>query len=607
MNTEAVYSVSISGDEALVAKVQELLDGLKLSLRDQPIALKRVASEGETPLIRIYIGNNLSCKELREALKVHTVEYGYLINIIPEDETAESRRCTKTALLQAARFYNYYTRESTLANLSSVIVEHDVLNSLYLVTAPEQGAEKQFILKRFLDASVFLDEFSLSFAREGCLKRHTLEESGRNLYEVFPVSFTSVPIPRATFDHLRALNKIQNHLWMKISSDTDFLLEQTKELEKDDEFVGQLTSLLRKVKDSKTAQTATLAITRNDFIADKSRQFLQVEFNMIAAGMGPICDNHAKTMYHMGKALEDAGVDESDFLYADSDEFLAKAMESAWRYYGNQESIIVMICNREKSAYEQFSQSKNLAERGIRLVRYSFEDLVQAADFDEETGIFKIFGREVALFYFREGFIPQHYTDSAWAIREKIELSKSIKCPNVAQQIVNMKYYQYVINQQATWDRFGLGDHFETIRKFFCDLYLFSDFNSEKSDMKNYIENNGGYDSWVLKPQLEGGANNYFGDEIRHVVEESSLEHLQSCVLMRKIDSITRTNIHNKWNRIDVRDSIDEIGVFYFMLVDAAKVISEDHGSAIVRTKITGVNEGGITKNFAVINSLKMI
>ena len=60
---------------------------------------------------------------------------------------------------------------------------------------------------------------------------------------------------------------------------------------------------------------------------------------------------------------------------------------------------------------------------------------------DHETGVASIQGKEVALFYFRDGYMPHLYTGEAWRVREQIELSRAIKCPDVSLQLINMKYF----------------------------------------------------------------------------------------------------------------------------------------------------------------------
>ena len=606
MNTEATFSVSITGDEAISQKLKEFFTQINVSVRDQP-AKFAIADQGEG-LLRIHAGNNLSVKEIKEHLKGQQVEYGYFINVLPEEGSEEQRRGTKTGVIQTARYFNYFTRETPFSGLTKEVFEHDLLNSIYLLTAPETGEDKKFIIKRYLDATIFMDEFSLSFAREACFKKHSLEEKDMNLYELFPVSLNSALLPRSSFDHLRALNKVQNHLWMKISSDPDFLLEQCKELEKDDEFVGNFISILRKVKESKTAQRAKCGITRNDFIVDKSGQPLQVEFNLYASSLGPISEKHSNALFNIGLQNKDVtSHDLENYQTGENEDFLARAMEAAWRWYGKPKAVVVLVSGKEKNVIDQFAAANKLANKGIKMLRYSFEEMDNLLELDSETGVATVAGNEVALFYFRSGYMPNHYKENDWAVREKIELSKALKCPDVAQTLVNMKFFQYIINKSETWTRFGFDTkEFEDCRKLYCSILTFTDFDSDRTKMLKYINEHGGVQNWVLKPQREGGANNIFGEEIEKVISESSDKELHSYILMAIINPSMRTGIQCTWDKLDVRSVIDEIGLFHSFLTDGDKILEESVGGSLVRSKVQGTHEGGVAFGYSVINSVKL-
>lgn len=145
-------------------------------------------------------------------------------------------------------------------------------------------------------------------------------------------------------------------------------------------------------------------------------------------------------------------------------------------------------------------------------------------------------GDEVSVFYLRDGYLPSHYTKETWEWREKAEKSKAFITPDVFGQITNLKYFQYVINKNSTWQIFGFSDEdFSLSRVSFCDIFTFEDFNNCKEKMKKFIEENGGVGNYVLKPQLEGGANNFFGEEITKKIEELELSELQSMILMERI------------------------------------------------------------------------
>ena len=61
------------------------------------------------------------------------------------------------------------------------------------------------------------------------------------------------------------------------------------------------------------------------------------------------------------------------------------------------------------------------------------------------------------------------------------------------------------------------------------------EFDNDKEKLTKYILENGGYDSFVLKPQREGGANNFFGEDIRLKINEFSKEELHLHILMKRI------------------------------------------------------------------------
>ena len=167
---------------------------------------------------------------------------------------------------------------------------------------------------------------------------------------------------------------------------------------------------------------------------------------------------------------------------------------------------------------------------------YSFQDIEDLSEYNPDTGVLKVNQEEVAVFYLRQGFLPEHYTEITWKTRETMEKSKSIVCPDVFTQILNLKYFQHVINDRELWKTNGYEDEvFDKNTAHFCEIKTFEDFGKSKETLIKYIEENGGVESFVLKPQREGGANNYFGDDIKTKVEESSLEELSSHIVMKRI------------------------------------------------------------------------
>jgi glutathione synthase len=86
---------------------------------------------------------------------------------------------------------------------------------------------------------------------------------------------------------------------------------------------------------------------------------------------------------------------------------------------------------------------------------------------------------EVSLFYYRDGYIPENYSmvPGSWELRERIEKSSAIKCPDVFTQITNLKFIQYLINRPETWNHFNFSrETYEANKKNFCEILTMEDF-----------------------------------------------------------------------------------------------------------------------------------
>ena len=69
---------------------------------------------------------------------------------------------------------------------------------------------------------------------------------------------------------------------------------------------------------------------------------------------------------------------------------------------------------------------------------------------------FKFRCKEISVIYFRAGYSPSDYKcDEDWDTRLKIELSRSIKCPNIAYHLAgtkkSSKFFANQVNLSVSW------------------------------------------------------------------------------------------------------------------------------------------------------------
>lgn len=87
--------------------------------------------------------------------------------------------------------------------------------------------------------------------------------------------------------------------------------------------------------------------------------------------------------------------------------------------------------------------------------------------------------------------------------------------------------------------------------------------------MRKFIEEKGGFDKFVMKPQREGGANNFYGDQIAKQIEEKSEAELGAFILMDKIYPEERLGIYTDFKAVYVTNVVSEIGIYGAAVYDA--------------------------------------
>jgi glutathione synthase len=111
-------------------------------------------------------------------------------------------------------------------------------------------------------------------------------------------------------------------------------------------------------------------------------------------------------------------------------------------------------------------------------------------------------------------------------------------------------------------------------------------------------------EKFVLKPQREGGGNNYFGSDITKKMADIQLEEQDAYVLMEKIEAVTHPAILVVNGYAETLTSVSEIGRYGICFAENGVVQSNEDVGYLVRTKAENVNEGGVCAGFACLNSL---
>ena len=111
-------------------------------------------------------------------------------------------------------------------------------------------------------------------------------------------------------------------------------------------------------------------------------------------------------------------------------------------------------------------------------------------------------------------------------------------------------------------------------------------------------------DDYVLKPQREGGGNNYFGSDILKLLPTIKNEEQKAYVLMEKIQAVPHSSLQVVNGQAETLNCVSEIGRFGICFAENGEVKNNLDAGYLVRTKAKNVNEGGICAGFACLNTI---
>jgi glutathione synthase len=138
------------------------------------------------------------------------------------------------------------------------------------------------------------------------------------------------------------------------------------------------------------------------------------------------------------------------------------------------------------------------------------------------------------------------------------------------------------------------------IRSSFTGIYPLDDSPLGLDSYQRALECPGRF---VLKPQREGGGNNFYGEQVRHKLLELSSEERSAYILMDRIQPAPFRNILVRQGEPVESSVVSELGVYGVYLADGEREIVNRSAGHLLRTKMSSTDEGGVASGFAVVDS----
>ncbi|KAJ7094015.1 hypothetical protein B0H15DRAFT_1020657 [Mycena belliarum] len=440
-----------------------------------------------------------------------------------------------------------------------------------------------------------------------------------------PLSLFPSPFPGRLFLLARRLQSMYNILYARIAMDVQFLDSVMGSIEgvgKVDEFVGQLWTGWRSLRDEGLVQPLQLGLFRSDYLLhaglnDEPLSLKQVEFNTISSSFGTLSERTAALHRYLFAATSyfNAYPDmkPDDFPPNNTTAGLVEGLATAHAAYNVENAKILFVVQAgERNVFDQRLLEYELLEKhSIHVIRQTFDQLEASASVDSVTRALFISDTEVSTVYFRAGYTPADYPSATqYATRFLLERSRAIKCPSIALQLAGGKKVQQVLTQPGVLERF-LNDipaaQVEELRSSWMGMWgLDEESGTQKArDLAERL---------VLKPQREGGGNNVYKEAIPPFLDTLPPLERQAWIAMELIappegtgNYLVRAGSEGAQSAVKV-DVVSELGIFGWALFGGQDGgVKEKEVGWLVRTKGKDSNEGGVATGFSVLDSILLV
>ena len=422
-----------------------------------------------------------------------------------------------------------------------------------------------------------------------------------------PFSLSPYSISAADLQEMTELTSYFSELMIRVSQDWAFIAQYLSPISKTDPFLKMLLDL----REQEVTQSKQLLVQRNDFFLVKdelsnSRQgsssaLRQVELNTVSASFPFLITQLTRLHQTLSEQNMVELIIPNNPLIPVVDAF-AKAIQD----YCSTDAVMLMVSQpAESNRFDQLGLEQLLWEKyKIQTLRKTLTEIYESGSLRE--GHLIVAGKKVALTYYRAGYTPDDFrTGEALKGRQLIEASSTIQVPDLPMQLAGMKKIQQVLTRPEILSTFVSERISKRLLNTFATMHALDDIietpNGELSASEWASRNP---EKYVLKPQREGGGNNYFGRDITKIMTEMNPEEKAAYVLMEKIDAETHPAILVVNGYAETLTSVSEIGRYGICFAENGIVESNEDVGYLVRTKAENINEGGVCAGFACLNSL---
>ncbi|KAE8160025.1 hypothetical protein BDV40DRAFT_314277 [Aspergillus tamarii] len=460
--------------------------------------------------------------------------------------------------------------------------------------------------------------------------------------QCYPVGVTVFPtlFPREQFDRACGLQTIYNELYCAMAEDEQWIFEAIRDLILVDSLAAALWEIHEEVKKVGYAQKVSVGIFRSDYMLDAPEMefplrpeetfdgsLKQVELNTFSCAGATYANKAAEMHRYFARTnaydtADDYSINVSLAALPRNNNIasLSACLAAAHDAYGPTKSS---VATETAVLFVVQPNNFNIAdERPLEYTLWDRDPPVPAYrvdypnDFLEYTTLTESrellfhppwFGSkcvEISVAYMRAGYEAHEYDMTGKEARLRIELSLAIKCPSLLAHICTFKKVQCALTTPGAVEHFISPEKAALIRSTFVSMYPLDDSEAGARARRLATDPELSRD-YILKPSLEGGGHNIFGEDIPDFLASIPESKWAAYILMERIRSPSVSNVLLSSSGLDSGGVISELGIFGTCLwrkgIDGRRhceMLQNTLGGWSFKTKHEDVNEMSVVKGY---------
>uniref|UniRef100_A0A914H118 glutathione synthase n=1 Tax=Globodera rostochiensis TaxID=31243 RepID=A0A914H118_GLORO len=461
-----------------------------------------------------------------------------------------------------------------------------------------------------------LAQFTIEWAHNnGLILRASKYYHTSDIAQFAPISLFPSPFPHQAFDQIVAVHTAMQLLYFRVGNDLDFLLNAYNDVIETDEHIRAMVNIVREAHEEGIKQPITLLIMRADYMmnslknsendSEQQQQQQQLEVKQVEVNTGAIVAlgiDHRTTELHR-QVLKKFGLNTSNSPDNVGDTNLAESMFMAWKAFGNSKALMVFLTIPnflyKFDLHQLACELKRLSKDQMDIEYVSLKGGQTQLKLGDDFSLL-LNGKIVGVIYSCISALGYVITAESMEVRRTIERSTAIKAPSLAHAISSSKKVQQLLAMPGTVERFfpdpADADKVAAIRETFAGLWGLEN-NDDKTErlIEDAIEHP---EKYVLKPNRECGGNNFYDEKLADKLRDLPQNERASYILMQKLYPTTFKNYFLRpFNEPKLSTVVGEMGIYGTLIGNKldGSVQHNVQSGHLLRTKLAGVNEGGIS------------